>query len=557
MTTTTTEAAATMGPCLIKNLREAKYNPRRHFDEKQLADLVESIKAMGIMNPLLVRPYGDEEGVFEIVGGARRFRAAKAAGLTEVPVIVRNLTDQQALEVAVIDNLQRADVHPLDEADGYEALMEQPGYDVAAIALKVGKSESYVYQRLKLTDLVEGARRCFFEGRITAAHAILIARLQPKDQKEALAASFSDDWDPEIKRRLPTLVSVRRLAAWIDNNVHLSLRTAPFATDDATLVPAAGTCLSCPKRTGNAPALFEDIAKKDTCTDRTCFQSKLLAFVNTTRAQLEGKGKKVQFVSDEYGEKRPDVLKRDDWQVATQNKGKCADTITGIKVGREEFGKIIQVCTNKNCRKHHERSSYQSNGTSKRTAAEEEKRQAELHAERVRLRARTLIFKDTVRSVKKLDREQLNAIAYDLVGNIWSDDFDAVYEDHEFDIKRIEKLDERELAQLIVAGHLNSQEDEDLIAEAKRLKVKVDGCQRLAEAQCDAERDLKERVKKWKNRVASQAKSFEESTCTSCGCTESDACTDPVTLEPCTWAKKPNEKTNAGTCSACAETDKK
>jgi ParB/RepB/Spo0J family partition protein len=273
--TTATETKTTMTSCPIENLREAAYNPRRHFDEKQLADLVESVKSKGILNPLLVRPISNTKSldpVYEIVGGARRFRAAKVANLGRIPCIVRELTDQEALEVAVIDNLQRADVHPLDEAEGYAALLDhQDGkYDVAAIAAKVGKSASFVYQRVKLAELIAPAKKAFSEDRITAGHAILIARLTKDDQETALDRCLPkvdtsgldpSDWNYEARNE-PVLLPVRNLAQWIADELHQDLAKMPFDQSDVTLLPKAGPCTTCPKRTGNAPELFADVSKE-------------------------------------------------------------------------------------------------------------------------------------------------------------------------------------------------------------------------------------------------------------------------------------------------------
>lgn len=158
-------------------LHEHPHNPRSHFDPAQLAELADSIKAKGVLNPLLVRPNGKKG--FQVLAGARRLRAARGAGLTEVPVIVRELDDEAAFELMLIDNLQRSDIHPLDEAKGYQILMNSPGYDVARIAERVGRSVKYIYDRVKLLSLTKQAQDLFLEGKFTAGHAILLARLKP------------------------------------------------------------------------------------------------------------------------------------------------------------------------------------------------------------------------------------------------------------------------------------------------------------------------------------------------------------------------------------------
>jgi len=169
----------------IADLFESKQNPRQRFDPEGLKELEASIREKGVLTPLLVRKNGK---AYEIAAGHRRYRAAKALGLEAVPVVVREMTDTELLEVLVIENDQREDVHPLEEADGYRRLlMPGTGYDVARVAARIGRSEKYVYDRMKLLQLVPQAQRLFLEGKFDAGHAILLARLKPADQKRAIA----------------------------------------------------------------------------------------------------------------------------------------------------------------------------------------------------------------------------------------------------------------------------------------------------------------------------------------------------------------------------------
>src|SRR5229473_6644975 len=166
----------------LNRIQESKTNPRRTFDEAKLAELASNIRQHGVLQPILVRPLPDgKDGFFELVAGARRYRASKRAGRESIPATVRELTDTQCLELQLIENLQRADVHELDEAQGYAALMQlQPEtYTVETISAKVGKSQAYVYGRLRLTQLIPEAKQAFYEDKLTVAHAFEIARLQP------------------------------------------------------------------------------------------------------------------------------------------------------------------------------------------------------------------------------------------------------------------------------------------------------------------------------------------------------------------------------------------
>jgi ParB family chromosome partitioning protein len=166
----------------LSRIQESKTNPRRQFDETKLAELADNIRQHGVLQPVLVRTLPDgEPDTYDLVAGPRRFRASKLAKRESIPASVRELTDTQCLELQLIENLQRADVHELDEARGYATLMQlQPEtYTVETVAEKIGRSEKYVYARLRLMHLIQEAQEAFYVGRVTVAHAFEIARLQP------------------------------------------------------------------------------------------------------------------------------------------------------------------------------------------------------------------------------------------------------------------------------------------------------------------------------------------------------------------------------------------
>ena len=174
--------AATVGPeghAAIKGLRSmpvgqlqpGKFQPRRSFDEDRINDLVESIREKGILQPLLVRPLPGLPGKFEIIAGERRWRAAQGAQLHEVPVIVRDLSDREALEVALVENLQRQDLSPLEEADGYRRLMDDFSHTQEELAKAVGKSRSHVANMIRLLALPEPVKTMLEKGELTAGHA--------------------------------------------------------------------------------------------------------------------------------------------------------------------------------------------------------------------------------------------------------------------------------------------------------------------------------------------------------------------------------------------------
>lgn len=145
-------------------------NPRRTFDAEQLEELTNSIREKGVMSPLLVRPT-DDPNIFELIAGERRWRAAQKAGLHDVPVIVREVDDKEALELAIIENVQRADLNPLEEAMGYGQLIEQFDYTQQDLAQVIGKSRSHVANTLRLLRLPEDVRGMVASGTLTAGHA--------------------------------------------------------------------------------------------------------------------------------------------------------------------------------------------------------------------------------------------------------------------------------------------------------------------------------------------------------------------------------------------------
>jgi ParB family chromosome partitioning protein len=157
----------------IETIRPGAYQPRRRFDEAELEALAQSIREKGVLQPLLVRPVADGDGAseFELVAGERRWRAAQRAGLHEVPVIVRALADAEALEIALIENLQREDLSPLEEAEAYNRLMRDFDRTQADVAAAVGKSRSHVANTVRLLGLPAAVRRHVEEGALSAGHA--------------------------------------------------------------------------------------------------------------------------------------------------------------------------------------------------------------------------------------------------------------------------------------------------------------------------------------------------------------------------------------------------
>ncbi len=267
----------------IQELRRAR------FDPKLIGELAESIRAVGVLQPILTRrsQANGRQDVFEIVAGERRFLAAKKAGVADIPATVRDLSDEQVLEVQLIENLQREGLHELEEAEGYEELMKLKKISADAVADMVGKSRSYVFKRTKLLALCPEARKAFYAGELDASKALLIARIGHHDTQRQALKDISEN------RFGDGAMTFREAQEHIQQEYMLRLKEAPFDINDATLVAKAGSCQACPKRTGNQKELFGDVKSGDVCTDPKCFDDKRQAHYLADVKQLEAKGKKV------------------------------------------------------------------------------------------------------------------------------------------------------------------------------------------------------------------------------------------------------------------------
>jgi ParB/RepB/Spo0J family partition protein len=338
--------AATAGDGLsmlpLGRLFPSPTNPRKRFDEAKLQELASSLKTHGCLQNLTVRPL---EAGYEIVAGERRFRAAQLAGLEHLPCIVRSLSDTDVLEIQVIENNQRDDVHPLEECDGFRRLLDSGLYGkgldaVKALAGKIGKSVRYVYDVLKYRDLCDGARQEFLNGAISAGHATLLARLKAKDQAEGLKhALFS--WD--VRRE--SAISVRDLAQWIEREVTLPMAKAPW--DLAREDLPGGACRACFKRTCAELDLLEGSpSPDDRCLDKGCYQKKLAAY-NQERvdAAMKDRPEAAKVNLNYVVKKEKGLLTREDVEIVkpTDKGARPAVVVEASPYGKEEIGQIVYV----------------------------------------------------------------------------------------------------------------------------------------------------------------------------------------------------------------------
>jgi ParB/RepB/Spo0J family partition protein len=252
-------------------MRRAAYDQR---DLEQLAATMHTQQQAIIVRPL---PLQDGEPRYEIVAGERRWRAAEIAKLPTIRARISVLTDSQALSVQLIENIQREQVTEIEEAVAFQQLMTSFHLSLADAAASCGKKDSYVRMRLQLLKLIPDARKALAKKQLSVGVAGLLACLTDKQQREALPLIAREDFSGHV-------MSFKSAQRFIRERFMLALADAPFDIRDATLVPEAGPCSSCPHRSGNRPELF-DSAHSDICTHSGCFAQKRAAAIQRRRAE--------------------------------------------------------------------------------------------------------------------------------------------------------------------------------------------------------------------------------------------------------------------------------
>lgn len=334
----------------LSALRESTTNPRTVFNG--IEELASTIRTSGVVQALIVRPLAKPEKAIthEIVAGARRFRASKLAGIADVPVDIRTLTDAEADDIQQIENLQREDLGPLEEANGFARMIAKPDQSIKSIATRLGKKPEYIAGRLSLLKLTKEPAAALGEERIGVAHALKIASLPEALQKEALGACFSQPWNHT------GLLPVGQLEKWIERNVLLTLKTAPFDTSSVGLVSAAGSCENCAKRTGANKLLFAAVAD-DSCMDRKCMEAKIAAHIAALKEQ---RPELVRISTHSYAKSKDGTLGTDNFVIVQPKKGskkpenqKCDHMRDALVVQGHDAGVQTTVCADPSCKIHH------------------------------------------------------------------------------------------------------------------------------------------------------------------------------------------------------------
>jgi ParB family chromosome partitioning protein len=270
----------------VDSIFPSKNNPRGRPSPEGIEDLAADVARRGVQQAIVVRPAKNDKGKYEIVFGERRWTASRKAKQQTVPCLIRDLSDQEAYEAQIIENLQREDLHPLAESAAFQRLYDDAykqtkhhDQAIELVAEKLGKKRTpeFIAKRLKLTDLVPEAKLAFQKGTLLLGHADELARLHPEEQKAALQWLLKSDREIETAagwKKTNVVPGVPELRLWIQQNVFLDLTKAPFDTKNPNLNPEMGACTSCRYRTGNQPALFGDVQKDETCTVPTCWATK-------------------------------------------------------------------------------------------------------------------------------------------------------------------------------------------------------------------------------------------------------------------------------------------
>jgi ParB/RepB/Spo0J family partition protein len=288
---------ASITPSLTNAERAARYKP------DSMAELAANIKTTGVRQPILVRRLpahrladtfdtanangAAQRPEWELIAGQRRWQASQMADLRTIPAMVATDMDDDAdaLRFQLVENLQREDQDPLDEAQGYQRLIDLTGAAKEDIGEQINKSRRYVYDRLSLLKLCPAARQAMATEGLDVSHALLIAKV-PHDDLQAKAIAYATAKNADTQ----SPPSVRQLQVWLRQNVMLDLKHATFKIADETLHDSAGACTACPKRTGYAPDLFAHVQDADVCTDPVCYQHKAGLHHTQLKAIAEAKG---------------------------------------------------------------------------------------------------------------------------------------------------------------------------------------------------------------------------------------------------------------------------
>lgn len=266
-------------------IEPSNYNARKTFDADALKELAQSISVHGLIQPITVRRKGEKGEHYEIICGERRFRAWRMLKLAEIPCIVREVTDEQAYDLSISENLQREDVPPMEAAEAYKRLIDTKRYDIASLAVAYGKSEKHIYQMLKLCDLIKGIANLVKEGKLTASAGIVISKYDKKIQEDILNDRLGKDGAGEWCN-----ISANALEGKIRNCYTNNLDNYSFDKSK---------CLKCIHNSSNFD-LFAESGGCGKCTNKKCLSDKQTAYLVEQAQAVALADPKLVFVGEQY-----------------------------------------------------------------------------------------------------------------------------------------------------------------------------------------------------------------------------------------------------------------
>lgn len=267
-------------------IEPSNYNARKTFDGEALKELAQSISVHGLIQPITVRRKGKKGEHYEIICGERRFRACCMLNMKEIPAIVREVSDEQAYDLSITENLQREDVPPMEAAEAYKRLIDTKRYDIKTLALQFGKSEKTIYQMLKLCDLIKSIANLVREGKLTASAGIVISKYDKKIQTEILKDRLGEDGQGE----------------WCHISAHVLDRKiqSGYTNDLSNYGFDKTACLKCVHNSNNFDLFAED-GGCGKCTNKKCLQDKNMAFIVAQAEAVALADPKLVFVGEQYG----------------------------------------------------------------------------------------------------------------------------------------------------------------------------------------------------------------------------------------------------------------
>lgn len=387
-------------------------NPRTIFDSAHIKELAGSIREHGVLQPILIRPRVGEDGLYEIVAGECRWRASQEAKMTTIPALVRNLTDREVYRIQIVENLNRRDIHELEEARALQrCLGDLAGAERAAavkdLAKEIGKSEKYVYDRIKLLSLIEEAQADFLnykETGFTAGHAILVARLEPGDQERTLTRLFwveDRSWSADRgPKRNECALTVKELAQYIKDKFSTDLKNAPFDLADGNLLPKnMPACNACEKNL------------KGVCMLKSCFEKRKESFFKRRTKEIIEDHPELVPISVGYGARVAGTLPYSDFNLAKE--GQEGAELAVIAAGNpQELGSLRWIIRTKGISPEEE---------AKRKAAREAKEARDKREAQVQTMVRKTVFEGCLSLGVEPAPELFRAIALRFWGNVYGD----------------------------------------------------------------------------------------------------------------------------------------